>query len=486
MKTKNILMLPILFFLLSCSGGINNCYYEDSYYGNYYQDNVANNDEYLNIKENDYISPIEQPTSSFSLDSSGAAYSNIRKYLNNNKLPEFNQVIMEQMINYFDYDYQVKENEDVSLFSEVANCPWNSEAKLASIAVKTKKVEYSSSKGNNYVLLIDVSGSMYLDDKLPLLKKGFSLLVDKLSDKDKVSIVTYSGAEKVVLSGVNGSEKSKIKKAISTLEASDSTNGQRGIQTAYKLAKDYFIEGGINQILLATDGDFNVGISSPTKLKEMVKEELQSGISLSCFGFGYGNYKDNMMQELALNGNGNVFYIDGELEMTRIFNGDISSILQVVAKDAKIQVEFNQEKVNKYRLIGYENRLMSNEEFKDENKDAGEIYSNKTTIALYEIISEENDDLFSINFKYKDIENNETQEIKMDNNEYTLAPSKNHVFASLVAEFGLLLRNSQYKGTSSYTHIKNIYNEYADFKNDMLKNDFYSLVCKAQELSQKE
>ncbi len=481
MHTKKIILLPIMFFLLGCSSNLN-CYQENGYHGYDYN---TNNDEYLSIEENDYISPLDKPTSSFSLDSSGAAYSNIRKYLNNNKLPEFNQIIIEQMINYFDYDYQMNENEDINLFSEISNCPWNNEAKLASIAVKTKKVEYNNINGNNIVLLIDVSGSMSSNDKLPLLKQSFSLLVDKLNENDKVSIVTYSGYEKVVLSGVNGSEKNKIKKAISSLNASGATNGQSGIQTAYKLAKDYFIEGGINQIFLATDGDFNVGISSSDELKELIKKELKSGISLSCFGFGMGNYKDKMMQELALNGNGNVFYIDSELEMARLFNGDISSILKIVGKDAKIQVEFNQEKVNKYRLIGYENRLMSDEEFNDENKDAGEIYSNRTTIALYEIITDKEEDLFSIDFKYKDVETNETKEIKMNNGEYTLSPSKNHIFVSLVAEFGLLLRNSKYKGTSSYTHIKDVYNEYDDFKKDMLKNDFYSLVCKAEELSKK-
>lgn len=481
MHTKKIILLPILFFLLSCSSNLN-CYQENGYYGYDYN---TNNDEYLSIEENDYINPLDKPTSSFSLDSSGAAYSNIRKCLNENRLPEFNQVIIEQMINYFDYDYQMNENEDINLFSEISNCPWNNEAKLASIAVKTKKVEYNNLNGNNIVLLIDVSGSMNFNDKLPLLKQSFSLLVDKLNENDKVSIVTYSGYEKVVLSGVNGSEKNKIKKAISSLNASGATNGQSGIQTAYKLAKDYYIEGGINQIFLATDGDFNVGISSSDELKELIKKELKSGISLSCFGFGMGNYKDKMMQDLALNGNGNVFYIDSELEMARLFNGDISSILQIVGKDAKIQITFNQEKINKYRLIGYENRLMSDEEFNDENKDAGEIYSNRTTIALYEIITDKEEDLFSIDFKYKDVEINETKEIKMNNGEYTLFPSKNHIFASLVAEFGLLLRNSKYKGTSSYTHIKDIYNEYDDFKKDMLKNDFYSLVCKAEELSKK-
>lgn len=481
MHTKKIILLPILFFLLSCSSNLN-CYQENGYYGYDYN---TNNDEYLSIEENDYINPLDKPTSSFSLDSSGAAYSNIRKSLNGNRLPEFNQVIIEQMINYFDYDYQMNENEDINLFSEISNCPWNNEAKLASIAVKTKKVEYNNLNGNNIVLLIDVSGSMNFNDKLPLLKQSFSLLVDKLNENDKVSIVTYSGYEKVVLSGVNGSEKNKIKKAISSLNASGATNGQSGIQTAYKLAKDYYIEGGINQIFLATDGDFNVGISSSDELKELIKKELKSGISLSCFGFGMGNYKDKMMQELALNGNGNVFYIDSELEMSRLFNGDISSILQIVGKDAKIQITFNQEKINKYRLIGYENRLMSDEEFNDENKDAGEIYSNRTTIALYEIITDKEEDLFSIDFKYKDVETNETKEIKMNNGEYTLSPSKNYIFASLVAEFGLLLRNSKYKGTSSYTHIKDVYNKYDDFKKDMLKNDFYLLVCKAEELSKK-
>lgn len=486
MKLNKIIIFPILLLLTSCSGpnmgnAIPPLWFEEA------TEDIYNEDEYLEIEENDFVDAKENPLSTFSLDSSGAAYSNIRSYLNNGILPSFDQVNIEQMINYFDYDYICKEDENVCVFSELSSCPWNEETKLASIAVKTKECKYEEYSGNNYVFLIDVSGSMGSKNKLPLVKKGFNMLVDKLNKNDRVSIVVYSGKEATIVDGAKGSENLKLKYAINSLNASGSTNGHSAIQSAYKLAKKHFITGGMNQILLATDGDFNVGVSSVEGLKELVQEELNSGVSLSCFGFGMGNYKDNRMQELALNGNGNVFYIDDEQEVERVFGGNIDSITQIVAKDAKIQICFDSNKVEKYRLIGYENRMMSNEDFNNSDVDAGEIYSNRTTIALYEIYTlEDFDSLFNATLRYKDVESNEQQEIVTLCGVFSDNPSDNHIFASIVAEFGLLLRDSKYKGKATYNQVMEIFNQHASFKKDYLKVQFYELVNKAKTLSDKE
>lgn len=507
MKVQKKLSVLLILPLLASCGAYGNSAAEDyaggkSYWDGSYSndsaamepggkgdDEAASGDEYLSIVENNYRDPTNYPNSSFSLDSSSGAYSNIRNSINNNSRVETDAVIIEQMINYFDYpDYPSKGEEPVTIYSETSDCPWNNEAVLASVAVTTKKMETESTNGNNYVLLIDVSGSMYSSKKLPLVKKGFSLLVDQLSDNDIVSIVTYSAGEKTVIDGAKGNEKSKIKDALEKLEAKGSTNGEKGIDMAYALAEKYFIEDGNNQILLATDGDFNVGKVTKSELAEMVKKKQETGINFSCFGFGMGNYKDTTMQTLALNGNGNVFYIDDESELERRFSGDISSILKVVSKDSKIQVSFTPEKVSKYRLIGYENRTMTDAEFNDESKDAGEIYSNRTVVALYEIYAatEDKDDLFDIKFRYKDPSSNESNEIVASASEYTSNASSSYTFASLVAQFGLFLRNSKFKGTSSLANIEAEYDENkTTFDEDYLKKEFRELVGKCESIYSK-
>lgn len=443
-------------------------------------DDPSEGDSHLKIEELDYQTPEDMPTSSFSLDSSSANYSYIRSRINNGYSIPKDSVIIEQMINYFDYpDYPTKDEGPVALYSETSACPWNSDALLSSVAVTTKKVEYDTAKGNNFVFLIDVSGSMSSSNKLPLVKKSFSLLAEQLNEKDIVSIVTYSGKVETVLSGAKGNDKDTIKKKLSALSASGSTNGGSGINIAYSLAKDYYIEGGNNQILLATDGDFNVGVSKVSDLEAMVKEKQKEGISFSCFGYGTGNYRDDVMETLALNGNGNVYYIDCESEMEKTFSGDISSVLQVVSKDSKIQLTFDAEKVSKYRLIGYENRMMTGEEFNDESKDAGEIYSNKTVVALYEIYpkGEDYDSLFDIDFRYKDPSTNEAGEIKSTAGKHIANPSNSYTFASLVAEFGLYLRDSKYKGTATVEDVKSLYDmNKSVYDEDYLKKEFRSLL----------
>ena len=487
MKKKLLIILPLVLCALSSCSSNNGFYYYQGGVDRDYQCD-GNTDEYLKIEELDFVSPQDEPKSSFSLDSSGAAYSNIRRMINAgdtfNITPD--QVIIEQMINYFNYDYEAPINSPVSVYSEMGVCPWNEEAYLASVAVKTKEIDYSTTSNNNYVLLIDTSGSMSSSDRLPLVKKGFKMLVDNLKDDDVVSIVTYSGNESTLLDGGTGKEKNKIKSRIDKLQAYGSTNGEGGIKQAYKLAKKHYIPNGTNQILIATDGDFNVGLSYHEDLKELVKKELESGISLSCFGFGMGNYHDTTMQTLALNGNGNVFYIDDEKEMERVFSGNISSILKVVAKDAKIQVTFDENKVSKYRLIGYENKMMSSEEFDDENKDAGEIYSNRTVVALYEVVplTNENNELYNIELKYKDPSTNESSSISKSGPMLTNELTGNHVFASAVAEFGLLLRNSQYKKDASYDNVLSLYESKKEtFDRDSMKHEFNELVTKVNDLN---
>lgn len=488
MKAKLLpfLLLPLI---ASCSSANmkNGAYYDGGYYGmvaEHAEGETENSESYKKIEEKDFKTPQDAPTSSFSLDSSGAAYSNIRRHINEGYAISSDMVNIEQMINYFDYDdYAAPTDAPVALYSETSACPWNTKAVLTSVAVKTKKVDYQNTSGNNYVLLIDVSGSMSSSNKLPLVKRGFSMLVDGLNAEDRVSIVTYSGKEAVLLDGGKGSDKTKIKSAINKLSANGSTAGQKGIEMAYNLIDKYYIQGGNNQILLATDGDFNVGVSDSTTLGQMVLAKKEKGVFFSCFGFGMGNYKSDTMEELALNGNGNVFYIDDELEMERTFGGDISSVLQVVAKDSKIQITFDEKKVAKYRLIGYENRMMTDEEFNDETKDAGEIYSNRSVVALYEIIpiAEDKDKLINIDFKYKDPKNNESFEIKQVGADFTADPSHSFDFANMVAEFGLVLRDSKYKGNASTSSIIARYeDDKTTYDEDPLRQDFLKLVKKWQ------
>lgn len=486
-KHLKLLALPLIFVVASCA-------YSGNYAPNYNmvipEDATleGNNDEYIPIIEDDYIDPSKVPTSSFSLDSSSSAYTNLRAAINSSSpYIHKNQVIIEQLINYFDYDFQTPTEDPVKVYNEVSYCPWNSSSLLASIAVKTKEIDYSETTNNNYVFLIDVSGSMSSSNKLPLVQYGLNLLVDNLNKNDRVSLVTYSGTSQTLLKGVAGDNKTRIKNVINGLKAYGSTNGQDAIQRAYSLAKDYFIEGGNNHILMATDGDFNVGISSYTELEKYILDQKQNNnISFSTFGFGMGNYKNSNLETLALNGDGNVYYVDSESEAERLFSGNISSILKVVAKDAKIQVAFDPEYVSKYRLIGYENKLMTDEEFENDQEDAGEIYSNKTVIALYEIklnedVTPYNTALYTTEFKYKDPNQDVTSEshvIKTDTTPFNESPTFNFIFASSVAEFALALRDSKYKEDASYVSVIQRLENLKEVERDPLKLEFLELVRK--------
>ena len=376
-----------------------------------------NTEGYTKLENNDFFDVTKNPLSTFAADVDTASYANVRRMINDGvSLATINKdaVRAEEFINYFHYDLDDPSgNNKFGVTTEVAACPWNDKHQLMFVGVTTKKLKASEMPHSNLVFLIDVSGSMMDDDKLPLLKKSFGKLVDNLTEDDRISIVTYSGEEKIVLNGANGGEKEKIQKAINSLEADGCTNGEAGIKMAYEVAKDNFIKGGNNRVIMATDGDLNVGISDEEELKKFITNKKDSGVFLSVLGFGTGNVKDNNMEALADYGNGNYSYIDSTMEAKKVFVEEMSATLVTIAKDVKLQIEFNPENVKSYRQIGYENRQMSAEDFKDDKKDGGEIGAGHQVIALYEIVpqgveDEKTSDSPDLKYQKKDEESSRT------------------------------------------------------------------------------
>ncbi len=369
-----------------------------------------NTEEYAHIDENDFLQVIGNPMSTFSIDVDVASYANARRFIMADKLPPNGAIRVEEFINYFNYDYEKPEGDvPFSINLEYAVCPWYAEHNLVHIGLQGEELAEEDRQQSNLVFLIDVSGSMRPQNKLPLLKKAFLLLADQLADDDQISIVTYSGHARVLLKSTPGRKKNKIKYAIRRLHAGGSTAGYSGIQLAYDMAVKSFIPGGNNRVILATDGDFNVGVSSTSELIEMIEKKRELGIYLTVLGFGIGNYKDGRLEQLADRGNGNHAYVDNLLEAKKVFVDDLTATLYTIAKDVKIQVEFNPAKVASYRLIGYENRLLKRKDFADDKKDAGEIGAGHTVTALYEIVpaaggtdagSEEDDPLMADDLKY--------------------------------------------------------------------------------------
>lgn len=443
----------------------------------------ADREGYSHIVENTFNSAKLSPLSTFSIDVDEAAYSNVRRFLQNNSLPPAGAVRIEEMINYFDYEYpQPEQGKPFSVNTEIADCPWNLQHKLVHIGLQGKTIPVDNLPPSNFVFLIDVSGSMDEPDKLPLVKASLNMLVDNIREEDKIALVVYAGNAGLVLPSTEGSNKEKIKDAIDDLEAGGSTAGGSGILLAYKIAKENFIKNGNNRVLLATDGDFNVGLSSDDELVRLIEKERESGIYLSVLGFGTGNYQDSKMQQLADNGNGNHSYIDNINEAKKVLVAEFSSTLFTIAKDVKVQIEFNPAKVQAYRLIGYENRMLAAEDFNDDKKDAGELGSGHTVTALYEIIpvgvkdsfTRRIDDLKYQHASYKQVVTNSSEEImtiklryknpKEENSNLIVAPvidgnkslnetSDNFRFSSAVAEFGMLLRNSAYKQSGDYKQV---------------------------------
>jgi len=352
-----------------------------------------NTEEYSRIYENRFFDTLHNPLSTFSIDVDTASYANIRRFIRTNQFPLKDAVRIEEMVNYFDYDYPLPgKKEPFSIFTEMSSCPWNEEHRLIHVGLQGRELTSEEQPPSNLVFLLDVSGSMRSPNKLPLLQTAFKLLAKELDEKDRVSIVVYAGAAGVVLPSASASEKAEIIEAVDRLRAGGSTAGGEGIRLAYKTAMENFIRDGNNRVILATDGDFNVGVSSTSELVRMIEEYRKKGVFLTVLGFGMGNYKDNRMEQLADKGNGNYFYIDNILEAKKVFIDDLTGTLFTIAKDVKIQVEFNPAKVKAYRLIGYENRILDKEDFADDTKDAGELGSGHSVTALYEVIPYSSDE----------------------------------------------------------------------------------------------
>lgn len=437
-----------------------------------------NTEEYKRIYENDYVSPQVEPLSTFSIDVDVASYANMRRFLNQSQMPYPDAVRIEEMINYFSYDYKAPKGKDpFSIYTEVAECPWNSEHQMLHIGLQGKRIETDNLPNSNLVFLFDVSGSMNSPDKLPLLKSAFRLLVNELKPEDRVSIVVYAGAAGMVLPSTSASEQSTILEAIEKLNAGGSTAGGEGIQLAYKVAKENFIESGNNRVIIATDGDFNVGPSSEGALVRMIEEKRKDGIFLSVLGFGSGNYKDSKMEMLADKGNGNYAYIDNILEAKKVLVTEMGGTLYTIAKDVKLQLEFNPAHVKGYRLIGYENRMLAAQDFNDDTKDAGELGSGHTVTALYEIVphgastdiasvdelkyqekaqDNSSSELLTVKFRYKQPDGDKSQLIEHPVSKTTQAfekSSEDFQFSASVAGFGMILRGSEYKGDATYESV---------------------------------
>lgn len=472
-----------------------------------------NSEEYSEWEEKGYSSVMKEPVSTFSADVDTASYSNLRRLIREgysiDELPE-NAVRIEEMLNYFTYDYKEPEgSEPFGVTAKIGKCPWNEDAELVMLGLKTEDIDYEDAPASNLVFLLDVSGSMYADDKLPLLQEAFCLLADNLTEKDRVSIVTYAGDDTVVLEGVSGDKTRTIKKALMGLETGGGTHGSKGIETAYALAEDNFIKGGNNRVILATDGDLNIGLTSEEELEELITEKKESGIFLSVLGFGTGNIKDNKMETLADKGNGNYAYIDSLREANKVLVEEMSATLLTICKDVKLQVEFNPAVVSEYRLIGYENRALNKEDFDDDTKDAGEIGAGHSVTALYEVILKEplsglsdediNDLKYSDEYRKEQgkdsLENSATEKEwltlsirykKPAENESSLLtypigfesymenPDDDFRFAGAVAEFGLLASHSENPEDASVKNVKKILKS-IDL-DDEYKEEFLELV----------
>ncbi|RXR18359.1 VWA domain-containing protein [Flavobacterium amnicola] len=471
-----------------------------------YTPESKNQESYAEIEENKFENPKTKPLSTFSIDVDNASYTNIRRFINNGQEIPKDAVRLEEMMNYFSYNYpQPKDQHPFSLNTEYSDCPWNSEHKLIKIGLQGKKIATDNLPASNIVFLVDVSGSMSDENKLPLLKESMKVLVKELRSEDKVSIVVYAGAAGMVLPPTPGNEKSKIMNAFDDLTAGGSTAGGEGIELAYKIAEENFIKDGNNRIVLATDGDFNVGASSDKEMENLIEERRKTGIFLTCLGYGMGNYKDSKMEVLANKGNGNYVYIDNMQEANRFLGKEFKGSMFAIAKDVKIQIEFNPKYVQSYRLIGYENRKLNDEDFKNDAIDAGELGSGHTVTALYEIIptgvesnytpsklkytsnetvsTSNSDELATIKFRYKKPDREKSIEMVqvIPNTSKSLkATSPDFKFASSVAWFGMKLRDSKYIENKEIEDIVSLAKEGLDNDSEGYKAEFIRLAKSAK------
>ncbi|MBP0000264.1 MAG: VWA domain-containing protein [Cyanobacteria bacterium SID2] len=470
----------------------------------------ANREDYNPIDENDFQLVRTQPLSTFSIDVDRASYSNVRRFIEMGQLPPKDAVRIEELINYFSYDYpQPEGDEPFAITTEISEAPWNRTHKLVRIGVQGREVETENLPPSNLVFLLDVSGSMAEPNKLPLLQSAFRLLVNELDESDRVSIVVYAGAAGLVLPPTPGNQKDKILSALDQLQAGGSTAGRQGIELAYKLARDNFIENGNNRVILATDGDFNVGVSSEGELVRLVERKREDGIFLTVLGFGTGNLQDAKMEQMANHGNGNYAYIDSLLEAKKVLVTELGGTLLTIAKDVKIQIEFNPAKVLAYRLIGYENRLLDDRDFNDDTKDAGELGAGHSVTALYEIVSVgsetdvnlpnvddltyqqteiapeafDSDELMLVKLRYKQPDGDTSELITqplIDNGLRLDATSDDFRFAASVAEFGMLLRNSSYRGDATWDDLLNLARNAKGEDIEGYRAEFIRLVENAQ------
>ncbi|MEO6588039.1 MAG: VWA domain-containing protein [Pyrinomonadaceae bacterium] len=473
-----------------------------------YDGEKTNSERYAEITENPFLETRRAPLSTFSIDVDTASYTNVRRYLNDGQLPPKDAVRIEEFINYFEYEYaQPAGNIPFSVNTEVSSAPWKPNHKIVQIGLQGRNVSLDNVPPSNLVFLLDVSGSMNDPDKLPLLKESFRTLVNQLKPSDRVAIAVYAGASGLVLPSTPASNKREILDALENLQAGGSTNGGEGIKLAYTVALNNFIQGGNNRVILATDGDFNVGLSGDDELVRLIEAKRRSGVFLSVLGFGTGNLNDSMMEKLADKGNGNYSYIDSQEEARKALGQQVAGTLYTIAKDVKIQVEFNPALVAGYRLIGYENRLLADKDFNDDKKDAGEIGAGHSVTALYEIVPAgqkiENDgielkysqtvpseskfgnELLTVKLRYKEPDSEQSKLITtgvLDENKRAENASDNLKFASAVAQFGMLLRDSRYKGNANFD---NVYALAANSRGNDLKNyrgEFISLIEKAKNL----
>lgn len=464
--------------------------------------------EYDYQEEHRFVSTKDSPLSTFAADCDTASYSNIRSYIEEGMLPPAGAVRVEEMINYFDYDYvsDPEAGKKFAVYTEYADCPWNADTKLMMVGLNTAAIDMSEKKASNLVFLIDTSGSMYEENKLPLAQKAFKMLAENLDENDRISIVTYAGSDTVVINGVAGSDAYTICEALDSLEASGSTNGSAGLITAYEIAEQQFIKDGNNRVILATDGDLNVGLTSESDLVGLITEEKDSGIFLSVLGFGSDNLKDNKLEALADHGNGNYSYLDSVYEAKKVLVDEMGGTLYTVAKDVKLQIEFNPEQVKGYRQIGYENRALSAEDFADDTVDGGEIGAGHVVTALYEVVpvnsefdvpeaetkytskkqsTDHSGELATVNIRYKEPDGDkstlETAVIKAESGQKKM--SHDLSFASAVAVYGMLLTDSAYKGTATYKVVEELA---AAGNGQLYRSQFLELVQKTEQISQSE
>ncbi len=466
-----------------------------------------NTEAYDKIDDNQWTEVLRKPLSTFSIDVDTASYSNVRRFLTMAQAPPKDAVRIEELINYFSYEYpEPRDNAPFSITTAMADAPWNPGHRLALVGLQAKKIDSSSLPARNLVFLIDVSGSMMDANKLPLVKGALGMLAPNLTSKDRVAIVVYAGAAGLVLPSTSGSDTTTIVEALNRLEAGGSTNGAQGITLAYKVAQDHFVKGGVNRVLLATDGDFNVGVTNQGDLTRLIEEKRETGISLSVLGFGMGNLKDSTMEKLADKGNGNYFYIDSLSEAQKVLVEQAGGTLVTVAKDVKLQVEFNPRTVAAYRLIGYENRLLQDQDFNNDKKDAGDMGAGHSVTALYELVpagqkidipgidplkyqqpggmssNARLEETMTVKVRYKQPEASESTLMSV-NVPTSTSMTPELGFASAVTEFGMLLRDSEFKGKSSFADVRQLATKFKGADSHGHRAEFIRLIDAAESVS---